>query len=149
MARADKRLWVALGAIVVVVGGCVSSGANEVDLTKTVPLPEGIKACEDIYKDGAIIDPKTFGQTCSQGEEMIVPRPVELRCSDGRKLYWNRYAWGYETEAMTLVSPDEPAHEQVPFNEAVECLKDMVGDEEATLQVQMTSIFDDQYMADP
>ena len=140
MARADKRLWVALGAAVIVVGGCVSSGSNSPDLSKTVPLPKGVTPCEDIYVDQAVVDPKTFGETCSQGEEMIVPRPVELRCSDGRTLFWNRYAWGYETEPMKLINADEPTYKQAPFDESVKCLKDKAADQQAALQDQMDQI---------
>ena len=124
MTRAGSRVGIVLCAAVVAVAGC-SRGGGEEELSKTVPLPDGISPCEEVFGPGLVIDPITFGEACSQGEEMVVPRPVTLTCADQRVLVWNDFAWGYEGQEMTMLTADTSQAEQdAPFNEAVECLKD-------------------------
>lgn len=144
MARADKWLWVALGAAVVVIGGCSRDGSNGEEMSRTAPLPDGMIPCEEIYADNKPVDPKTFGDTCAQGKEMVTPRPIRLTCSDKRVLFWNQFAWGYQNEEMTLISEDDPAYTQVPYDQAVECLKATAADDQAALRDQLSSyVIDD------
>ena len=121
MPRAKMRMWVALGATVVAFAGC--AGNDGVDaVTEKVPLPKGISQCEDIYKANAVVNPKTFGDACAEGQEMVVPRPVVLRCANSKVLYWNDFAWGYENERMTLIDQKAAAHDRVPYDPAMKCL---------------------------
>jgi len=125
MARANHRVRATLCAAVVAaaVAGCTSSG-SEAELSASVPLPEGISACEDVFGADKVIDPKTFGEACSQGEEMVVPRPVELECVDQRVMVWNDFAWGYEGQPMAMIDNDIAVRDQGPYDAAIECLTD-------------------------
>ena len=135
MTRARPRVGVILCAAAVFFAGCSRSGSTADDLSETVPLPEGISACTDVFGPGKVVDPKTFGEACSQGEQMVVPRPVELHCADQRVLYWNDFAWGYEGQEMTPLQSETPDAEQSPpYDEAVECLKDVPLDQQAALR---------------
>lgn len=129
MARADKWLWVALGAAVVVIGGCSRDGSNGEEMSRPAALPEGISACNETFVDRKPVDPKTFGDTCAQGEAMVTPRPIKLTCSDNRVLFWNEFAWGYQNEPMTLIADDDPSYQKIPYEQAVECLKATAVDE--------------------
>jgi hypothetical protein len=126
MARAGMRRWLAGGiavAALVAVGGCAKDDPN-VAVTDVVPLPKGIAQCNNVYKDGAPVDPKTFGDACAQGEDLIVPRPVKLHCSNNKYLYWNQFAWGYEKEQMELLEKDALTSADNPaFAESLKCLK--------------------------
>jgi hypothetical protein len=125
MARANDRVWITLWAAVaaVAVAGCTSSGSGEAALSESVPLPDGISACEDVFGADKVIDPKTFGEACSQGGEMIVPRPVKLNCVDEKLMLWNDFAWGYENQPMTMIDSGLPVQDQGPYDAAIECLK--------------------------
>jgi len=124
MARANNRVRATLCAAVVAaaIAGCTSSG-SEAELSESVPLPEGISPCEEVFGANKVIDPKTFGEACSQGEEMVVPRPVELRCVDQKVMVWNDFAWGFEGQPMTMIDTGLPVQDQGPYDAAIECLK--------------------------
>ena len=116
-----------LCAGLVVTAGCARGGSGNDELTESIPLIDGINACDEVFAAGKAIDTATFGQVCSQGEEMVVARPVRLECGDGRVLTWNDFAWGYEGQEMTLRETGDPvagqaAEEALPFDEAVSCL---------------------------
>lgn len=144
MARADKWLWVALGAAVVVIGGCSRDGSNGEEMSRTAALPDGITPCEEIFVEGQPVNPKTFGDACAQGEQLVTPRPIRLTCSDDRVLFWNQFAWGYQNEEMTLITADDPAYQRIPYDQAVECLKATAVDEQAALRQQMANfVIDD------
>jgi hypothetical protein len=137
MARGDKRLWVALGAAAILIGGCSRGSAGDAELTQKPALPDGLTACSEIYGQNKVVDDKTFGRACSEGEDLVVPRPVRLTCTDGRELYWNDYAWGYLNDPMTLIDPTAPMNEQLPFDEAVECIKAESADLQARIRFHL------------
>ena len=115
---------VALCAAVVVGAGCSRGGSKGEDLAETVPPIEGTSACDEVYGPGKTIDRATFGEVCSQGDEMVVSRPVRLQCADDRILTWNDFAWGYEGAAMTMLDPTATeGDEELPYDEIIECLK--------------------------
>jgi len=115
------RMWLALGATVVALAGC--SKDDSVDaVTEKVPLPQGIAKCDDVYNGDAVVNPKTFGVACAEGEQMVVPRPVILRCANSKVMYWNKFAWGYENERMTVIDQKAPSNDQLPYDPAVKCL---------------------------
>ena len=120
-------MWLALGATVVALAGC-SNGDNMNAVTEKVPLPKGIAKCDDVYNGNAVVNPKTFGDACAEGEQMIVPRPVILRCANSRVLYWNKFAWGYENQKMTLVDQKAAPHDQIPYDPAIKCLAKKAAD---------------------
>lgn len=119
------RRWLAIGMAVVGVAaaGCAKADSGDA-VTNVVPLPKGLARCEDVYKADATINPNTFGDACSQGDEMMVPRPMILHCSNKKVFYWNEFAWGYEKEPMTLIGPDDDNSSDTPaFRESVKCIK--------------------------
>jgi hypothetical protein len=143
MTRARTRAGVILCAAVVSVAGCSRSGSDADELSETVPLPNGISACDEVFGPGKVVDPATFGEACSQGEELVVPRPVELHCSDQSVLFWNDFAWGYEGQEMTMLESDTPEPQQsLPYEEAVNCLKDTALDQQAALERMVQPVVD-------
>lgn len=91
-----------------------------------VPLPPDLPACEDQYEEEKIVDYSAdgdFAKACHEHGELVTPVPVDLRCSsDGRRLIFNDYAWGYQNDAMTLFDPDDPVH-MPPEEEIMSCLR--------------------------
>lgn len=90
-----------------------------------VPLPPDLAACEDQYEDGKLVDYSSegdFAKACQDAGELVTPVPTDLSCSDGRRLLFNDYAWGYQNDAMTLFDPEEPVH-MPPEDEIMSCLR--------------------------
>lgn len=120
------RRWLASGialAALVAVAGCAKDDPTTA-VNDVVPLPKGVTQCTDVYKADAPVDPKTFGGACAQGDDLIVPRPVKLHCSNNKYLYWNEFAWGYEKEPMRLLEKDSATSSDNPaFAESLKCLK--------------------------
>ena len=125
MARATTRVVIAaLCAAVVSTAGCARGGSGGEELAETVPPVEGTSACEEVFGEGKVVDRATFGEVCSEGEEMTVSRPVRLDCVDDRVLTWNEFAWGYEGQAMTMLEADATSGDDaLPFDEIVQCLQ--------------------------
>ena len=122
----------ALCAAIVLGAGCARGGSGGEDLAETVQPIEGTTACEEVFAAGKTIDRATFGEVCSQGEEMVVARPVRLECVDDRVLTWNEFAWGYEGQAMTMLDPAaESGDDELPFDEIIQCLQNAAAGTEA------------------
>ena len=125
MAGARVRKWLAIS---VAVAGVAIAGCSKDDPTTAfsdvAQTPEGIAQCKDVYKADAPVDPKTFGTACVQGDNMVVPRAVKLRCTDNKYLYSNKFAWGYEKGPMTLLDEETSSALDTPaYNESLKCLK--------------------------
>jgi len=120
------RRWLASGIAVgalFAVGACAKDDPGAA-LSNAAPNLEGIAQCKDVYKADAPVDPKTFGTACVQGDNMVVPRAVKLRCTDNKYLYWNKFAWGYEKGPMTLLDEETSSALDTPaYNESLKCLK--------------------------
>jgi hypothetical protein len=102
----------------VLAAGCGGEGAA-VPSASSVP-PNDMPACEDIYKQGAVVDRASFGLACVKDEVLISPSPVELECTDGTQLLFNDLAWGYLAEPMTITPDDDPS--KMPEAAVDECL---------------------------
>lgn len=108
-----------VAALVVVLAAACSGAEGETPSASSVP-PNDMPACEDIYKEGAVIDNETFGLACVKGDELISPRPVRIECTDGDELLFNDLAWGYYGDAMTITPDDDPS--KMPESAVDECL---------------------------
>jgi hypothetical protein len=118
-----------LGAAAVLVagllGGCSKVGGDEQSATPA-PLPEDMPTCADLFADGKTVERASFGEACKGEEgELAVPRPVTLECTDGRLFLWNKYAWGYVDEPMTVLQPG--VNDKEPIDQSMECLKQLPG----------------------
>jgi hypothetical protein len=112
-------------AAVALLGGCSKSGGDELSATPA-PLPEDMPACSELFADGKTVERATFGEACKGDDgELAVPRPVTLECTDGRVLLWNRYAWGYVDEPMTIIEPG--VNDKEPVDQSMECLQQRAG----------------------
>jgi hypothetical protein len=114
-------LGAAAALAAVLAGGCSKAGGDEQSATR-VPLPEDMPACADLFANGKTVERDTFGEAC-KGEdgELAVPRPVTFECTDGRVLLWNKYAWGYVDEPMTVIQA--AVNDKEPVDASMECLK--------------------------
>jgi hypothetical protein len=141
MPGAKVRIWVALGAAALLglLTSC-SSDDNVGAVVEKVPLPKGIVSCQDTYKSDAVVNPKTFGDACADGKDMVVPRPVSLKCSDGKVLYWNQFAWGYENQKMSLIDPEASADEKIPYSQAIKCLSKQTAPQQGDLNKAIDSV---------
>jgi hypothetical protein len=123
--RRVSTLAAAALAVAALLGGCTKAGGDEQSATPA-PLPEDMPVCSDLFANGKTVERATFGEAC-KGEdgELAVPRPVTLDCTDGRVLLWNKYAWGYVDEPMTLIQPG--VNDKEPVDQSMECLKQRPG----------------------
>jgi hypothetical protein len=116
-----KRALLAGAVAVVLAAGC--SNPREGGATASeVPVPDFVPPCDQVFVAGNIIDRQTFGDACrTADDDLMVPRPAVVDCTDGRELVWNDLAWGYVGDAMQLFDPNED--EKVPVDEALDCLE--------------------------
>jgi hypothetical protein len=98
--------------------GCTTESASPVASSSIVP--EDIPDCSEIYKEGAIVEDRSFGVACVRGEQLLTPIPVRIECVDGRQLRYNDLAWGYVSEPMTLTPEDDPS--KAPEEAVDECI---------------------------
>jgi len=116
-----SSLGVAAALAVALLGGCTKVGGDEQSATPA-PLPEDMPVCSELFANGKTVERATFGQACEGDDgELAVPRPVALDCTDGRVLLWNRYAWGYVDEPMTVI--EAGVNDKEPVDQSMECLK--------------------------
>jgi hypothetical protein len=125
MRRAWKRAF-STGAALVLAGvlasGCSKAGAGDDQSANRAPLPEDMPACADLFADGKTVEVDSFGVACKgENGELAVPRPVNLKCTDGRVFLWNKYAFGFVDDQMTMVKPG--INDRDPVDQSMECLK--------------------------
>jgi hypothetical protein len=116
-----STLGAAAALVAALLGGCTKAGGDEQSATPA-PLPEDMPVCTDLFANGKTVERDHFGEACKGDDgQLAVPRPVTLECTDGRVFLWNKYAWGYVDEAMTLIQSG--INDKEPVDEAMECLK--------------------------
>jgi hypothetical protein len=110
---------VAVAALLAV--GCSKVGSDTPTANRTA-LPADMAKCSDIFVTGKTVERKAFGQACKgDNDQLVVPLPVKLDCTDGRVLLWNDYAWGYVDDQMTVFSSSDTQRQ--PVDEATKCLE--------------------------
>jgi hypothetical protein len=111
----------AAAALALLAGGCSKAGGDEQSATRA-PLPEDMPVCSELFANGKTVERDSFGEAC-KGEDgdLAVPRPVTFECTDGRVLLWNKYAWGFVDEPMTVIQAG--VNEGEPVAASMECLK--------------------------
>jgi hypothetical protein len=98
--------------------GCTAESASPVASSSIVP--QDIPPCSDLYKAGAMVEDRSFGLACVQGDQLLTPVPVRIECVDGRQLRYNDLAWGFVSEPMTLTDEDDPS--KAPEDAVNECI---------------------------
>lgn len=130
---ASRRAPAGLAALVLaaLLGG--ACGSSNVSAQIDAPLPPNLERCEDKYEDGKVIDYSAdgdFGKACEENGDLVTPVPIDVQCTDGRRLLSNRYAWGYQGDVMTLFASEDDTVRLPPDDEVSRCLEQVEEPEE-------------------
>jgi hypothetical protein len=121
---------VAVALAAVLAAGCSKAG-NDAPTANRTALPEDMPKCADVFVTGKTVERDTFGQACKgENDQLVVPLPVKLSCTDGKVLLWNDFAWGYVDDQMTVFSSTDTQRQ--PVDEATKCLQNTGDDGKTT-----------------